>query len=68
TCERSLEAFGSALSPTDRADIENDLILLKSVLAANDVDSMALREALTSLETSSHQIYEAMLADDGGGQ
>lgn len=63
TCERSLEAFGSGLVPTDRADIENDVIKLRSSLDLAEVDSMAIRDYLSALETSSHQIYEAMLAD-----
>jgi molecular chaperone DnaK len=63
TCERSLEAFGSALQPSDRADIENDMITLKASLDQSIIDSIAMREALSALETSSHQIYEAMLAD-----
>jgi molecular chaperone DnaK len=66
TCERSLEAFGSALSPTDRADIETDLRNLKAALDSVEIDSLAIREHLGKLETSSHQIYEAMLADAGG--
>ena len=64
TCERSLEAFGDKLSATDRGDIENDVIALRRQLDASNVDSLAIREALTSLETSSHQIYEAMLSDE----
>ncbi|KIG12437.1 Chaperone protein DnaK [Enhygromyxa salina] len=63
TCERSLEAFGGGLSATDRADIEKDLLKLRSSLDLAQVDSMAIRDYLSALETSSHQIYEAMLAD-----
>ncbi len=63
TCERSLEAFGDKLSITDRADIENDVAALRRVLDAPQVDSLGIRDALASLETSSHQIYEAMLAE-----
>ncbi|NVB41184.1 molecular chaperone DnaK [Pseudenhygromyxa sp. WMMC2535] len=66
TCERSLEAFGASLSASARGDIEADLQVLKASLSAEQVDSLALREALAALETSSHQIYEAMLADDEG--
>jgi molecular chaperone DnaK len=65
TCERSLEAFGGGLSATDRNDIESDLRNLKAALESVDVDSLAIREYLVRLETSSHQIYEAMLADAG---
>jgi molecular chaperone DnaK len=65
TCERSLEAFGGSLSATDRSDIEGDLRKLKAALDSVDVDSLAIREYLGRLETSSHQIYEAMLADAG---
>jgi molecular chaperone DnaK len=64
TCERSLEAFGAALSATDRADIESDLRNLKAALESVEVDSLAIRDHLGKLETSSHQIYEAMLADN----
>jgi molecular chaperone DnaK len=63
TCQRSLEAFGGSLSVTDRGDIENDMRKLESALASSTLDSMAIREGLSALETSSHQIYEAMLAD-----
>jgi molecular chaperone DnaK len=63
TCERSLEAFGGSLSPTDRGDIENDLRKLRAALDNPNVDTLAIRNGLTALETSSHQIYEAMLAD-----
>jgi molecular chaperone DnaK len=63
TCERSLEAFGGGLSATDRSDIESDLRNLKAALESVEVDSLAIREYLAKLETSSHQIYEAMLAD-----
>jgi molecular chaperone DnaK len=65
TCERSLEAFGGSLSATDRNDIESDLRNLKTALDSVEVDSMAIRDYLAKLETSSHQIYEAMLADAG---
>ncbi|MFV8753707.1 molecular chaperone DnaK [Nannocystaceae bacterium ST9] len=64
TCDRSLEAFGDRLSATDRSDIENDVGVLRRLLDATQIDSMGIREALTALETSSHQIYEAMLSDD----
>jgi molecular chaperone DnaK len=64
TCERSLEAFGDKLSATDRADIENDVIALRRMLDAAQIDSLGIRDALAALETSSHQIYEAMLSDD----
>jgi molecular chaperone DnaK len=63
TCERSLEAFGGSLSATDRSDIENDLRQLRAALDNPSVDTLAIRTGLTALETSSHQIYEAMLAD-----
>jgi molecular chaperone DnaK len=63
TCERSLEAFGANLAPTDRADIEGDLARLKAALEQSKQDTAAVREALAALESSSHQIYEAMLAD-----
>jgi molecular chaperone DnaK len=65
TCERSLEAFGGSLSATDRNDIEGDLKNLKAALESPEVDSIAIRDYLGKLETSSHQIYEAMLADAG---
>ncbi len=63
TCERSLEVFGDRLSPTDRGDIENDVIALRRMLESPQVDTIGIRGALASLETSSHQIYEAMLSE-----
>ena len=75
TCERSLEAFGAALGEADRKEIEGDLAKLKEALEAAEVDTMAIRDFLSALEASSHQIYEAMLADadadadaDAGGE
>jgi molecular chaperone DnaK len=62
TCERSLETFGRSLRDVDRRDIENDIKHLRAVLDAPDVSPDDVREALSALETSSHQIYEAMLA------
>ena len=71
TCERSLEAFADALSEQDREDIDHDLKELKELLAG-EPDPESLRDALTSLETSSHQIYEAMMAaaegEEGSGE
>ena len=70
TCERSLEAFGASLTPADRGAIEADLRALRAALdtavdagAGAQSTSMALRDGLAALEISSHQIYEAMLAD-----
>jgi molecular chaperone DnaK len=64
TCKRSLEAYGDALSEVDKRDIENDTQRLEALLAG-DASVDAVREALAALENSSHQIYEAMLADSG---
>lgn len=61
TCERSLETFGENLDAVDRKDIEDDMQALRAALANKDSSADVLRDALTSLETSSHQIYEAML-------
>jgi molecular chaperone DnaK len=66
TCRRSLEAYGALLSDVDREDIVNDTERLESLLAGN-ASADALREAIASLENSSHQIYEAMMADSGAG-
>ncbi len=64
TCRRSLEVYGAALVPADREDIERDTARLEEVLEAHP-DPAALASALAALENSSHQIYEAMLADAG---
>jgi molecular chaperone DnaK len=64
TCKRSLEVYGSALSESDRTDIEADTERLESLLQSGGAIE-DVREALASLESSSHQIYEAMLADAG---
>ncbi len=66
TCERSLETFGEQLNAVDRKDIEDDMGELRRVLAAKDSDVEKLREVLGRLETSSHQIYEAMLSASEG--
>ncbi|MCA9654095.1 MAG: molecular chaperone DnaK [Myxococcales bacterium] len=67
TCRRSLEVYGSALSDEDRQDIERDVEALEAVLAQGAPDAAALAEGLVALESSSHQIYEAMLSEAGPG-
>lgn len=62
TCERSLEAFGEKLHDVDRRDILADLQALRDGLQAN-VAKERLRELVRSLESSSHQIYDAMMAE-----
>lgn len=64
TCRRSLEAYGNLLSDVDRQDIVDDTARLE-VLMTGDASADALREALAALENSSHQIYEAMMGDQG---
>jgi len=61
TCKRSLEAYGQLLSAVDRSDIEADTERLEALLAGA-ASADAIREALSALENSSHQIYEAMMA------
>jgi len=65
TCKRSIEVYGDALSEVDRKDIENDTAHLEALLADSNTDVTAMSDALAALENSSHQIYEAMLADAG---
>ena len=67
TCRRSLEVYGSALSDEERQDIERDVEALEAVLAQGAPDAAALAEGLVALESSSHQIYEAMLSEAGPG-
>jgi molecular chaperone DnaK len=67
TCARSLEAFGDALTEVDRADIRADMERLQGLLEG-DASPAQLRESLQALETSSHQIYEAMLAQSEAAQ
>jgi molecular chaperone DnaK len=64
TCRRSLEVYGASLPEADRRDIENDTKRLEDLLA-RDGGIDEIRDALAALESSSHQIYEAMLADAG---
>ncbi|MCX4245864.1 molecular chaperone DnaK [Paraliomyxa miuraensis] len=64
TCRRSLEVYGSALAPADREDIERDAARLESLLEASP-GLAELGQALAALESSSHQIYEAMLSEAG---
>jgi molecular chaperone DnaK len=66
TCNRSLEAYGHALPPKEREAIAADAKHLEELLASNaEVD--LLRDGLVALEASSHQIYEAMLAEADSG-
>ena len=64
TCKRSLEAYGEALDASSLREIQTDLERLEGLLAS-DGHVEDVREALATLESSSHQIYEAMLADAG---
>jgi molecular chaperone DnaK len=65
TCKRSLEAYGDALAQGAKNEIVEDVSRLEALLA-NDAELEGLRDALAALESSSHQIYEAMLSDTGG--
>jgi molecular chaperone DnaK len=69
TCERSLETYANDLSAEIHDEISTDLENLREALEHSG-DPGAVREALVTLETSSHQIYEAMLArsQDGDGR
>ena len=66
TCKRSIEAYGNMLSEVDRLDVENDTNQLEALLEGG-ASAGALQEAIAALENSSHQIYEAMMAESGGG-
>ena len=66
TCKRSLEAYGNLLSDVDRQDIAADTERLETLLLGS-ASADALREALAALENSSHQIYEAMMAQSEAG-
>ena len=66
TCKRSLEAYGNLLSDVDRADVAADTERLEALLAGA-ASADALRDALAALENSSHQIYEAMMAQSEQG-
>jgi molecular chaperone DnaK len=65
TCKRSLEAYGHMLDAVDRRDILDDTERLAALVEGN-ASGDALRDAIAALENSSHQIYEAMMADPGG--
>ena len=62
TCERSMEAFGSKLDELDRRDITADLQSLRQGLQAS-VALDRLQELIRNLESSSHQIDDAMMAE-----
>jgi molecular chaperone DnaK len=62
TCRRSVEAYGETLDAADLEDIRADTEALENLLE-RDVSPEELKEALLTLENSSHQIYEAMLSE-----
>ncbi len=64
TCRRSLEVYGASLADADRMEIERDTTQVESLLEGVP-DAAALADALAALESSSHQIYEAMLSEAG---
>jgi len=64
TCRRAVEAYGGNLTEMDRHDILSDCARLDALLA-NNASLQAIQDGLAALENSSHQIYEAMLADSG---
>ncbi|TPV93092.1 MAG: molecular chaperone DnaK [Myxococcales bacterium FL481] len=66
TCGRSLETFADGLGEAHRAEIEQDMDRLRTALESTAANPQHVREALTTLENSSHQIYEAMLAQTEG--
>ncbi len=67
TCRRSLEVYGESLAEADRMEIERDTAGMEALLEGASLDPVALAEALATLESSSHQIYEAMLSEAGPG-
>lgn len=64
TCDRALECYSEALGPEHCAEISADMEALRSAIHEGR-DPQRVQDALQALEASSHQIYEAMLSDDG---
>lgn len=67
TCDRALECYAEALGPEHCAEISADIQALRSALSEG-IDPQMVQDALQTLEASSHQIYEAMLSDDGSDE
>lgn len=67
TCDRALECYSEALGPEHCAGIAADMEALRDAMG-DGADPKLLRDALQNLEASSHQIYEAMLSDDGSDE
>jgi molecular chaperone DnaK len=65
TTEKSLEEYGSALTPEDIDEIRADLEALKALLPSED--AAVIKEALTRLEGSAYRIADAIYAQQGGG-
>jgi molecular chaperone DnaK len=64
TCKRSIEAYGDALGEEAKAEIVGDVERVEKLLAG-EPGVEELKDALSALEGSSHQIYEAMLSETG---
>jgi molecular chaperone DnaK len=61
TTEKSLEEYGSVLTPKDAAEIQADLESLKQQLKHDD--AVKLKEALQRLEGSAYRIADAIYTD-----
>ena len=65
TTEKSLEEYGSALTPEAIDEIKADLEALKALVPSED--AAGIKEALTRLEGSAYRIADAIYAQQSGG-
>ena len=64
--ERALGEFGDVLSEEGRADMKEDITLIKRLLDDPRSAEDALQEAMQRLEVSSQKIYEKMMEEAEG--
>ncbi len=61
--EKALSEFGDVLDDKDRADIDEDVNVLKRMLDDGATVNAALSDAMQRLEVSSQKIYEKMMEE-----
>ena len=64
--EKALGEFGDVLGESDRADIQEDLDLLRRLVSDPRSEEKSLRESMHRLEGSSQKIYEKMMEEAEG--
>ena len=64
--QKAIQEFADMVSEQDKADINEDLAMLKHLLGEHDASVDKIHEAMERLEASSQKIYEKMMEEAEG--